>query len=73
MRIAVCGGKIKKWVDLVSLIRKLEDVDLSSKEPIPPTGNGTRSPTEITKKTCELELKRHLDRAYILEYNITKL
>ena len=47
----------KKGVDLVPLIRKLEDVELSSKEPIVPTGTGTRAPTEITKKRYELELK----------------
>ena len=32
----------KKWVDLVPLIRKLEDVELSSKEPEAPTGTGNR-------------------------------
>ena len=35
----------KKGVDLAPLIRKLEDVDLSSKEQISPTGTGTRDPT----------------------------
>ena len=63
----------KKWVDPAPLVRKIEDADLSSKEPIAPTGNGTRDPTEITKKRYELELEKHLDRADILEDNITKL
>ena len=44
----------KKGVDLVPLIRKLEDVDLSSKEPIGPTVTGTGSIKEITKKRYEL-------------------
>ena len=40
----------KKGVDLVPLIRKLEDVDLSSKEPTSPTGTIYRAPIETDKK-----------------------
>ena len=50
--------KYKKGLDIAPLIMKLEDVDISSKEPISPTGTGTRSPTEITKKRYELELEK---------------
>ena len=57
----------KKGIDIGPLISKLEDLDLSIKEPIAPTGTVTRAPTEI------LELKKHLDRADILEDNIKKL
>ena len=49
--------KYKKGLYLAPLIKKLEDVGLSSKEPIAPTGTGTRDPTLITKKRYELELK----------------
>ena len=35
----------KKEVDLAPLTRKLEDIDISSKEPIAPTGTGTRATT----------------------------
>ena len=49
----------KKGVDLAPLIRKLEDVDLSSKEPTTPTGPGKRAPTEIAKKRYELEPKNN--------------
>ena len=63
----------KKGVDLAPLIRKLEDVDLSSKEPTTPTGPRKRAPTEIAKKRYEFELEKDLDRADILEDNITKL
>ena len=41
--------KYKELVDLAPLVRKLEDVHLSSKEPISPTGTGNRDPTEISK------------------------
>ena len=43
----------KKGLDIATIIRKMEDVDLSSKEPISSTGTGTRAPTEITKKIYE--------------------
>ena len=57
----------KKGIDLAPITRKLEDVDLSSKETISTPGTGTRYPTEITKKRYELELKIHLNMADILE------
>ena len=60
-------------MDLAPLIRKLEEVDLSSKKLIAPTGSRTRSPTEIAKEIYELELEKHFDKSYILEDNITKL
>ena len=47
----------KKGVDLAPLMRKLEVVELSSKEPTAPTGTRNRDPTEISKKRYELELK----------------
>ena len=50
-------AKYKKGVDLAPLTRKLEDVDISSKEPTATTGTGNRDPTEIAKKRYELELK----------------
>ena len=63
----------KKRVYLAPRIRKLDDVDLSSKEPTAPTGTRNKVPTEIYKKIYELELKKHLDRADILEDNMTNL
>ena len=63
----------KKGLDIAPLIRKMEDVDLKSKEPISPKVTGTRAPIELTKKIYELKLEKNMDRADILEYNITKL
>ena len=51
-------GNYKKWLDLALLIRKLEDVDLSSKELISTTVTRTRAPTKIVKKRYKLELKK---------------
>ena len=50
----------KKGVDLVPLISKLEDFELSSKEPKSSIGNGSKDLTEISKKRYELELKKKL-------------
>ena len=47
----------KKEVYLEPLIKKLEDVYLSSKEPAATTGTGNKGPIEIAKKIYELELK----------------
>ena len=47
----------KKGVDLSPLIRKLEDVDLSSKEPGPPTGHRSKGSSNISKKRYEIQLK----------------
>ena len=58
----------KKGVDIAPLIRNLENVEESSKEPKAPTGTGNRAPTEISKKIYELEPKRHLDRADIQSF-----
>ena len=55
-----------KGVDRMSLIMKLEEVDLSSKEPTAPTGTRNRAPTELSKKRYELELEIHLDKVDIL-------
>ena len=44
----------KKELDISTLIKKLEDADLSIKEPTAPTGTRNRAPTEITKKIYEL-------------------
>ena len=49
----------KKWVDLVPLIRKLEDVELSSKEYTAPIETRNKDPTEKSKKIYELELKQN--------------
>ena len=65
MQYVVVGHN--KWVNLATIISKLDDVDLSSKELLEPTGTVTRAPTEITKKIYESELEKHLDRADILE------
>ena len=46
----------KKGLDLAPLVRRLEDVDISSKEPTVPTGTGNNGPTEIAKNIYELEL-----------------
>ena len=42
------------------LVRKLKDIDISSKEPTPPTGPGSKGPTKISKKRYELEPKNNL-------------
>ena len=47
----------KKGVDIAPLIRKIEYVDLSSKESTFNTGTRNRNPTEIAKERYELELK----------------
>ena len=47
----------KEGVDIATLIRKLEDVDISSEESVEPTGSWKNCPTEISKKRYELELK----------------
>ena len=57
----------KEGLDLAPLLRKLKGVDLSSKYPTAPTITGNKGTTEISKKIYELELGKHLDRAYILE------
>ena len=62
----------KKGVDLEPLIRKLEDVDISIKEPTAPTVTGNRAPPEISKTRYELELT-FLNWTDILKYTITKL
>ena len=46
-----------KEVDISPLIRKLEDVDLSSKKPAAPTGTTNSGPIEIAKNIYELELE----------------
>ena len=47
----------KKVEYLEPLIRKLEEVDLSSKEPTAPTGTRNRAPIETAKKRYKLELR----------------
>ena len=49
----------KKWVDLSPLIRKIEDVDLSSKKYTAPIETRNKDPTEKSKKIYELELKHN--------------
>ena len=63
----------KKGVHIETFIMKLEEFDLSSKEPTETTGPGKKDPTEIAKKRYKLEQKKHLDMADILEDNMTKL
>ena len=48
-----------KLVDLAPLIRKIEDVDLTNKEPGPPTGPGRKVSLRIAKKRCNNQLKKH--------------
>ena len=48
--------KYKKELDIYTLIKKLEDADLSIKEPTAPTGTRNRDPIETAKKLYELEL-----------------
>ena len=63
----------KKGVDLETLVRKLEDVYISSKGTTSLTGTGTKGPTEIAEKIYGLELEKHLDRADTLEDNMTNI
>ena len=46
----------KKGVDLAPLIRKIEDAELSRKEPGPPTGSGSKRASDIAKKRYEIKL-----------------
>ena len=42
-------------MDLAPLFRKLEDVDLTIKEPGPPTGHGNEGAPDIAKKRYEVK------------------
>ena len=49
-------------MDLAPFIKKLKDVDLTRKEPAPPTGPGIKGDFYIAKKRYDIQLKEHLDR-----------
>ena len=69
----VYSKNYKKGVYLAPLIMKLKDVDLSIKEPGPPTGPGRKGASGIDNNRCELQIKKKLDRINTLLGNMTKL
>ena len=52
----------KKGADPAPTIGKLEDVDLSIKEPGPPTGPGSKGASDTAKKRHEIQPEKLLDR-----------
>ena len=63
----------KKGADPAPIIGKLEDVELSRKEPGPPTGPGSKGASDIAKKRHEVQLEKIFDRINTLEDNMTNL
>ena len=47
----------RKWVDLAPIISKIEDMDLTSKEPGPPTGTRSKGASNISKKRYKTHKK----------------